>query len=122
MRNSAAEIALRLERYDAAEPAARRALEKAWEHGDRRVSLLSLVLLACSALGRGDAERAGCLWGAVLAENEESGLPETQGVLELAAPLRAADAPEFTAALENGLAAPLETAVALALSAPSGRP
>jgi len=122
MRNSAAEIALRLERYDAAEVAARRALEKAWEHGDRRVGLLSLVLLARAALGRGDAERAGRLWGAALAENEESGPAETHGVLELAAPLRVAEAPGYADALENGLATPLDTAVALALSPSGGRP
>jgi ATP/maltotriose-dependent transcriptional regulator MalT len=116
MRNSAAEMALRLERYDAAGSRARQALERAWGHGDQRVSLLSLVLLACSALGRGDAERAGRLWGAVLAESEESGLSETHAVLELAAPLRVAKARGYSDALEIGLATPLETAVALALA------
>ena len=46
MRADVAEIALALGRHELAESAARAALEKAWGHGDRRISLLALVYLA----------------------------------------------------------------------------
>ncbi len=120
-RISIAEIALRLGRHDVADSAARAALEKAWASGDRRIALLSLLLLARSALEQGDIERAGGLWGAFIAENEETGvLVEAADVDEVAAPLREAEDEVFARARETGRDSSLGDAVALALAPTRG--
>lgn len=120
-RTDAADVALELERFDVAESDARAALTIAWENGDRRIVVWALILLARSALGRGELERAGRLWAAADAENEESRiLANDDDVQRVAAPLRTFDAPAFTDALAMGRAAPLEAAVALALSRSGG--
>ena len=62
-RTSVAEIGLRLGRYYAAEAAGRTALEESWEHGDRRIAVYALALLARSAQERGDPARQGRCWG-----------------------------------------------------------
>ena len=116
-RTSVAETAINLGRYEVADSAAQAALAKAWEHGDRRISLLSLALLARSALGRGDIERAGRLWGAVDAENADGHvLVMNDGLLRLTAPLRAADDPSFADAAREARDAPFEDAVEVALA------
>ena len=75
---------------------------------------------ARSALEQGDIERAGHLWGAVIAENEDNGvLVEAADAGEVAAPLREADDEVFARARDTGRASSLDNAVALAL-APSG--
>jgi predicted ATPase/class 3 adenylate cyclase len=120
-RASIAEVALRLGQHDVADSAARAALEKAWATGDRRIGLLSLVLLARSALEQGDKERAGRLWGAVIAENEDTGvLVEAPDVGEVAARLREADDEVFARARETGRESSLDDAVALALAPSRG--
>ena len=54
-RTDLAEVALHLERFDVAATEARTALEKAWEHGDRRITCWCLILLARAALARGES-------------------------------------------------------------------
>ena len=73
-RTDFAEVALHLERFDVAATEARTALEKAWEHGDRRITCWCLILLARAALARGESVLAGRLWGATAAELEETGM------------------------------------------------
>ncbi len=116
-RASVAEIGLRLGRYDAAEAAARTALEKSWEHGDRRIALNALALLARSAQERGDPARAGRLWGAVIAEDELGDiLANDHEFTRLIDPMRSTSDPEFANGMELGKRASLEEAVALALA------
>ncbi len=117
MRSDAAETALQLGRSDVAVSSAEAALHGAWEHRDRRISLYALALLARSALETGDTEYAGRLWGAVEAENEDSGVLAVDE--SLIAPLRAVDDPGFARGRENGRMSSLAEAVAVALAGPS---
>ena len=118
-RNGVAEIGLRLGRYDAAEAAARTALEKSWEHGDRRTALYALGLLARSAQERGDPARAGRLWGAVIAEDELGDiLTSDHEFTRLIAALRSTSDPELASGIDLGKTASLAEAVALALAPP----
>ena len=114
---SVAEIGLRLGRYDAAEAAARVALEKAWRQGDRRIGLYALALLALTALKRGDPRRAGRLWGAIAEEDELGHILSTNDeFLRLIAPLRASTEPELARGVELSRSSSLEAAVALGLA------
>jgi predicted ATPase/class 3 adenylate cyclase len=116
-RANVAEAAIELGRYALAHAEAQAALEKAWNNADRRVSLLSLLLLARSALGLGDVEHAGCLWGAFEAENDDArALVTDDWFLRLTAALRAVDDPSFAGAAGQGRDMPLEDAVAIALT------
>lgn len=84
---------------------------------NRRISLLSLLLLARSALDRGDTERAGRLWGAVDAENEDgTTLGMDDRLVGFTAPFRAADDRSFADGVEAGRAYSLDDAVALGLA------
>ena len=116
-RTDAAGVALELGRSDVAESHAREALETAWEHGDRRISVWALILLALAALEHGQFERAGRLWGAAEAENENSGILATDEDLpRLTAPLRVALEPGFARGLELGRTASFTDAVTEVLS------
>ena len=111
-----AEVALHLERFDVAATEARTALEKAWEHGDRRITCWCLILLARAALARGESVLAGRLWGATAAELEETGVLDGDDDLpRLTKALRNADDPGFTEGVEIGRASSLENAVAVGL-------
>ena len=118
MRTSVADIAIRLGRYELAASAARVALESAWEQGDRRIGVHALALLARSALESGDRERAGRLWGGVVAESDGGDVvPADDDFRQVTEPLCAADDPAFAAGLETGRAGLLDDAVAFALTA-----
>ena len=65
---NAAAVERRLGRLDAAEAHALRSLELSLGLGDRQQALFSAAELAIVAAARGDAERAGRLWGAVESE------------------------------------------------------
>jgi hypothetical protein len=62
-------------RTERAEPYALKALELSERIGDRGRSLGSLAQFARIAAERGEAERAGCLWGALEAETEREPVP-----------------------------------------------
>ena len=115
-RSDLAELALDLGRVDVAVPEARTALAKAWEHGDRRIACACLILLARAALARGEAVLAGRLWGATVAELEETGVLAAGPDLDrLTERLRKADDPDFAEGVERGRTEPLEVAVPVAL-------
>ena len=110
-RTDAADVALELERFDVAESDAHAALATAWENGDRRIVVWALILLARAALGRGELVRAGRLWGAADAENEESGiLANDDDVHRVTAPLRSVTEPEFADGVTSGKGASLADA------------
>jgi predicted ATPase/class 3 adenylate cyclase len=114
-RTDLAEVALELERLDVARSEGRKALAKAWEHGDRRIACWCLILLARVALSLAENELAGRLWGATSAELDETGV--LAGDVELpgvTAALRGANDPRFERGVEIGRAEPLDVAVALA--------
>ena len=115
-RTDLAEVALELERFDVVASEARTALGKAWEHGDRRITCWCLILLARSALARGENVHAGRLWGATAAEIEETGVLDGDDDLpRLTEPLRSADDPGFEEGIEIGRTASLEHAVSVGL-------
>ena len=68
LRNTLALFALELDRLDEAEEHARAELSLGLVMSDRRHALQGLGYLAQLAAMRGDKERAGCLWGALEAE------------------------------------------------------
>jgi hypothetical protein len=80
----------------------------------------SLEGLACVAAGQGEIERAARLWGAAQALSDETGAPlmqQRQALHDhyLSAILGQANATDFAAAWQRGLAMPLDQAVRYAL-------
>ena len=79
-----------------------------------RVTADQFVLMA--ALARGEAVLAGRLWGATVAELEETGVLAAGPDLDrLTERLRKADDPDFAEGVERGRTEPLEVAVPVAL-------
>ena len=68
-----AEVSRELGRLAQAEGYARRALALGLQLGERRICLFAAAELAAEAAITGDASRAGRIWGAVEAEEEEAG-------------------------------------------------
>ena len=112
-----ADAKLELGRFDEAEPDAREALSLAHRMNDRRGMIWGLVLLAWVASARGDARRAGGLWGAVEAEHERRPVGQWEANREVYAErVRAGGGREFTRAREEGRRLSLERAVEEALA------
>jgi predicted ATPase/class 3 adenylate cyclase len=110
-----------LGRFDRAEEYARDALRLNRRMCDRLEMVSTLGLLARTAAGRGDATRAGRLWGAV--EGEEArgtcGLWDEEEREELEGPIIALSGPEFEQARLRGRLLMLDEAVDEALSVDS---
>ncbi len=68
-----AEVSRALGRLDEAEGYARRALALGIQLGERRMCLFAAAELAAQAAVTGDASRAGRIWGAVEADEEDAG-------------------------------------------------
>ena len=101
---------------DAAERAGRDALLVARSIGERLVTLSALVGLARIGLERTRLERAGRLWGAVLAEMERAPPPQRDALERDALPLATEEDARFLDAVVVGRAEGLEAAVELALA------
>jgi predicted ATPase len=118
MVQASADCKLELGRADEAEPDAREALVLATQLGDYRSMIFGLVLFAWIASVRGDAERAGLLWGAVEAEEQRGPIGQWEAERELyAGRVLAVDGSEFRRACEEGRRLSLERAVEKALEA-----
>jgi tetratricopeptide (TPR) repeat protein len=114
---SLAEVELQLGRTEEAEPHARESLRVADGLGDRGGVFWGLVFLAWAASVRGDAERAGLLWGAVEAEERRGPVGQWEGERETyAARILAVDRPQFARAREQGQRLSFERAVEEALA------
>jgi len=112
---------IELGRLDEAETTSRDDLRLSRKLGDRQSCLFALVLHAWLAAVRGDAGRAGLLWGAVEAEEQRAPVGQWELERENYAPrVLAADGPEFASARSRGAALSLEDALERALR--SGRP
>jgi predicted ATPase/class 3 adenylate cyclase len=111
-----AALALNAGRIEEAEAHARESLAIADRLHDRPGRVLGVGLLAWVAAGRGQAERAGQLWGAI--EDETAGAPLggwRRHRHECEARLRDVSGPEFDRAREEGRALTLDEAVSIAL-------
>jgi hypothetical protein len=83
---------------------------------DRRVNLRTLTGLARAALLRGELQRAGTLWGAVVEDELTDSLVGADDEFAgHAAPLNAELDPAYVAAVETGRTLSLEQATAVAL-------
>jgi len=111
-----ADCEFELGRIDESERRDRRALELGWQIEDRQSLIYSLAHLARNAAVRGDADRAGRLWGAVEAEEERAPVGQWEAERqEYADGVFAADGAEFERAREEGRRLSLEAAVSQAL-------
>jgi predicted ATPase len=109
-----ADCELELGRIDESERKDRRALELGRQIGDRQSLVFTMAHLARSASVRGDAGRAGRLWGALEAEAERAPVGQWEAQREkLAEGL--ADGPEFEQAREAGRRLSLDSAIGEAL-------
>ena len=116
MLSASADCKFELGRTEDAEPDARKAVELAMACGDRQWVVYSLSLLAWGAGLRGDATRAGLLWGAAEAERDRAPLGQIEAEFgKYAARVLIADGPEFSRAREEGRRLSLERAVEEAL-------
>ncbi|HTS73411.1 MAG TPA: tetratricopeptide repeat protein [Gaiellaceae bacterium] len=114
---AAAAIELKLGRVEEGERSARGSLAAARELGDRRGTVLALAMLAWAAADRGDALRAGLLWGAIEAEEQRGPLGQWERHRdEYSGHVLAAEGPEFTRAREEGRRLSLERAAEKALA------
>ena len=98
-----------------AEETARAGLALAQRLEDRRLTCSLLVTLGLALLHGNDLERAGTIWGSVLAALRELPTPVAQHLTAVAAPLRDSTAERFVAAVERGQHIPLDEAVSLVL-------
>ena len=110
------ELELNARNLDAAEPVGREALRVARSIEERLVTLSALVGIARIALERTHVERAGRLWGAVLAEIERAPPPQRDALERYALPLSTEDDARFLDAVAVGRAEGLDAAVELALA------
>jgi tetratricopeptide (TPR) repeat protein len=104
----------------------RRALRYFYESGDVSGVTLSLDDLAISAMGTGDAERAGRLWGAARSLQQKTGtgladyVQQTQLLFGVPTPKDALPPDEFERLAAEGAAMSLDEVVAYALETPAG--
>ena len=105
------ECSILVGRVDEAEIVARKELALARKIGDRQAIVYGLVHLAWIAAARGDAERAGLLWGAVEAEEARAPVGQWEAEREDYAGRICLEGPEFTRAREKGRVLSLERAV-----------
>jgi predicted ATPase/class 3 adenylate cyclase len=111
-----ADLALEQGRPDEAEEHALAALELSRRIGDRQFSVFELAQLARTAAARGDAERAGWLWGAIEAEEARGAIGRWEHQRdEVAKAVLAACGPAFEDGRAEGRRLPLADAVAYAL-------
>jgi tetratricopeptide (TPR) repeat protein len=111
-----ADCEFELGRIDESERKDRRALELGWQIEDRQSLIYSLAHVARNAAVRGDADRAGRIWGAVEAEEERAPVGQWEAERqEYADGVFAADGAEFERAREDGRRLSLEAAVSEAL-------
>ena len=101
---------------DVAERVGREALRVARSIEERLVTLSALVGLASIALERTHVERAGRLWGAVLAEMERLPPSQRDALERDALPLGTEEDGRFLDSVAVGRAEGLEAAVELALA------
>ncbi len=112
-----AELSLKLDRPAEAEAHGRAALELSRLMDDRLSTVSSLATLALVARARGDATRAGRLWGAIEAEEARAPLGRWDSYRdEFATPLLTLAGPEFETARKRGRRDRLDAAVEYALS------
>ncbi|HEY7690943.1 MAG TPA: tetratricopeptide repeat protein [Gaiellaceae bacterium] len=105
-----------LGRPEVAEERGREGLRLCAQLADRQLVVVSLALLARFAASRGDAARAGRLWGAIEAEEARGPLGQWDvGREEYAEPVLVAAGPEFEAARAAGRTLALDAAVEYAL-------
>jgi predicted ATPase len=109
------ELGLELGRLDDGEEAGREALRVSLAIEDSLAMLWILAGLARVALVRGELERAGRIWGAVMSEAERD-VRWSHEFDEFAAPLAETSEPAFLAGVERGREAGLDAAVELALA------
>ncbi len=111
-----ADCEFELGRIDESERKDRRALELARQIDDRQSLIFTLAHIARNAAVRGEAGRAGRLWGALEAEAERAPVGQWEAEREkYAEPVLAADGPEFERACEDGRRLSFEAAVSEAL-------
>jgi predicted ATPase/class 3 adenylate cyclase len=113
--DSQLELELSLGLLDDAERTGREGLELARRLDDRRLTASLLTGLALVALRRGDEERAGTLWGAVVASQRENGVRHSPEQATFAAPLAGSTSQRFLEAVEDGRLVDLEQASSIAL-------
>jgi hypothetical protein len=111
-----ADCEFELGRIDASEKKNRRALELARQIDDRQALIYTLAHIARDAAVRGNAGRAGRLWGALEAEAERAPVGQWEAEREkYAEGVSAADGPEFERACEEGRRLSFEAAISEAL-------
>jgi tetratricopeptide (TPR) repeat protein len=118
MLSELAMLALSAGRIDEAEIRARDSLTLAEASHDRSGRVFNVGVLATVAAGRGEAELAGRLWGAI--EGEQAGAPLggwRRHRQECEARIREVAGSDFDRGCVDGRDLPLETAVAIALEA-----
>jgi predicted ATPase/DNA-binding SARP family transcriptional activator len=100
---SAGEYSFLLDRLQDAETYAQQAFTLSRGIGDRTTATYALAVLALAARARGDAERAGRLWGAIEAEEDRALLPGWPADRErYAKRILTPESPELTRGLEKG--------------------
>ncbi len=116
----AADCEFELGRIDESERTDRRALELARQIDDRQALIYSLAHVARNAAVRGDARRAGRLWGALEAEAERAPVGQWEAEREkYAEGLTAVHGAEFAHARDEGRLLSFEAAVSEALGSAS---
>jgi predicted ATPase len=115
-----ADCEFELGRIDASEAKNRRALDLARQIDDRQALIYTLAHIARDAAVRGDACRAGRLWGALEAEAERAPVGQWEAEREkYAEGVSVADGPEFERACEEGRRLSFEAAISEAREASS---
>ena len=110
------ELELNAGDLDVAERVGREALRVARSIEERLVTLFALVGIARIALERTQVDRAGRLWGGVLADMERAPPPQRDALERDALPLATEEDARFLDAVAVGRAGGLEAAVELALA------
>ena len=122
MLSELAMLSLSAGRIDEAEARARDSLTLAEASRDRSGCVFNVGVLATVAAGRGQAELAGRLWGAI--EGEQAGAPLggwRRHRQSCEARIREVAGPDFDRGCVDGRALPLETAVSIAFEAAANR-
>ncbi|HLM36227.1 MAG TPA: tetratricopeptide repeat protein [Gaiellaceae bacterium] len=107
-----ADCEFELGRIEESERRDRRALELGQQIDDRQSLIYTLAHMARNAAFRGDADRAGRLWGALEAEAERAPVGQWEAEREkYAGGVSAVDGPEFERACEEGRRLSFEAAI-----------